>query len=137
MPDKRRFWEKVARDPDTDCWEWTASRSGIGYGRYGYEGRTGYAHRYSYEIHTGPIPPDREIDHLCDNRGCVNPAHLTLATRQENMHRSSRIAAQLDRTHCRHGHEYDEANTYWASGARRCRACNREAQRRWKVRHAA
>jgi hypothetical protein len=42
------------------------------------------AHRISWELHNSQIPEGMEIDHICHNRGCVNPSHLRLASRAEN-----------------------------------------------------
>ena len=43
------------------------------------------AHRISYQIHKGRIPPAKEVDHTCNNRKCVNPTHLQLLTHRENV----------------------------------------------------
>ena len=79
-----RFFAKVGSTDD--CWEWTAHIDPAGYGRIG-DGRRGvlYAHRVSFELHFGPIPPDRLIDHKCRNRGCVNPDHLQAVTHKQNL----------------------------------------------------
>jgi len=76
-----RFWAKVEKGPG--CWEWTASKI-KGHGRIGHERGTLYAHRISYELHNGPITDGMVIDHICRNRGCVNPAHLREVTNREN-----------------------------------------------------
>jgi len=43
------------------------------------------AHKFAYQAIIGPIPPGRELDHLCDNKLCVNPSHLEPVTHQENV----------------------------------------------------
>lgn len=71
------------------CWEWTGSKDLNGYGRLnGGAGRSPVpAHRAVYEALVGPIPDGLEIDHICFNHGCVNPAHLEPVTHSENMRR--------------------------------------------------
>lgn len=125
-----RFWSNVVRGPD--CWAWTGGHSVAGYGRFNRDGRRpDYAHRYSYELHKGVIPAGCQIDHLCHNRGCCNPAHLEAVTQQENIRRGE-VGTQ---THCPHGHPYDEVNTRRNSrGYRFCRECNRQASRKYKQR---
>lgn len=88
LPMRDRFLRHVdvSAGPDA-CWPWLARRSADGYGRV-YDGRrTAEAHRISYALFVGPIPPKATLDHLCRVRACVNPAHLEPVSIQENIRR--------------------------------------------------
>jgi len=130
-----RFWAKVQADPGTGCWLWTAVKSPEGYGRYWYQRQQWLAHRASYDALVGSIPTDYEVDHLCQNPPCVNPAHLEAVSRQEHSRRSRRFDLgkwHLSKTHCPHGHPYDTENTYVRkTGQRECRECRRARRRRY------
>ena len=123
---EERFWPKVRK---TDgCWEWLANRTKSGHGHIGTGGanpKKVYAHRVAYELLIGPIPDGLELDHICRNPGCVNPAHLEAVTHRENVLRGfSPTAHNARKTHCKRGHEFTDANTYVSpSGGRYCRAC--------------
>jgi hypothetical protein len=73
---------------DSGCWEWTAAKDPTGYGRFSVARSMDYAHRAAYKLLVGPIPAGLDLDHLCRNRGCVNPDHLEPVTRRENLLRS-------------------------------------------------
>ena len=61
-----------------------ASCNAAGYGKFWWNGRKGYAHRAAYEFTNGPIGDGLQVDHLCYNHGCCNPAHLRLVTHKQN-----------------------------------------------------
>ena len=65
---------------DNQCWEWTASSNEKGYGRKYWRNHTKYAHRLSYRLFCGEIPPNMQVHHICKNPKCVNPNHLLLVT---------------------------------------------------------
>lgn len=130
-----RIASKIARDPESDCWEWTAGRNNYGYGSVSMNSKSTLAHRVVYELLVGPIPQGLQIDHLCRNRGCVNPDHLEPVTQWENMQRG--LSATW--THCPWGHEYTEANTYRRPGreTRLCRICRATSRKTWREREWA
>ena len=85
MRPEQRFWRHVVRDPDTECWEWTAARKANGYGSFAIGAGHVYPHRFAYTMLVGPIPAGLDLDHPCRNRGCANPAHLEPVTRRTNV----------------------------------------------------
>jgi hypothetical protein len=96
-----RFWSKVAMGDINDCWLWTSNVNTSGYGtfsmqRKGIRQRMFYAHRLAYFFTLGDIPKGIDVCHSCDNRLCVNPAHLFLGDRKANV--------QDCVTKCRHSH---------------------------------
>lgn len=124
-----RFVAKFEIDEDTGCWNWLAGKRG-GYGQFRLNGKMQNAHRVSFAYCTAGIPEGKHLDHLCRNRGCVNPVHLEIVTNRENVLRGEGACAKnLKKTHCPKGHEYTPENTYTWKTYRYCRICVRERGR--------
>lgn len=128
-----RFWEKVNRRGDDECWPWLAGKNGSGYGAFGLGKKWWGAHRFVYERMVGDIPRGYTVHHKCENRVCVNPAHLCLLTHRENvLLGTAPPACSMRRSHCPQGHPYEGDNLYWQGSSRRCRICTNEKERRYR-----
>lgn len=115
-----RFWAKV--DKTDYCWIWTRCVNSKGYGCFAVHGRSQLAHRLTYEDAVGPISAGLTIDHVvCQNHRCVNPAHLEVVTRVENLRRKAALI-----TACRVGHPLTLKP---GDRQRRCRPCEADQKR--------
>lgn len=121
---EERFWEKVPNRAEGECWDWAGGLDKDGYGNLRYGNTQVRAHRFSYELHNGQ-PPAGVVRHACNNPKCVNPAHLSDGTHQENMD-DRRAAGNYTYDTCRRGHPWTPETIMWQDKARTkktCRTC--------------
>lgn len=124
-PVTERIRQNIEVDPSTGCWNWTKHIKSDGYGRLFIDGKMPTAHRASYEAFRGKVASGLDVDHLCRNRRCVNPAHLEAVDRRKNVLRGISFAAvNAAKTHCVRGHPFNEANTGHRGNTRVCRRCS-------------
>ena len=122
-----KFWDKVSVSTPEKCWEWKGATDQNGYGCFGFEGRTQKAHRVSFFLANGYLPP--VVAHTCDNPPCVNTAHLFPTDKKGN--EQDKVSKgrhhNQKKTSCPKGHEYDETNTHFTKeGWRVCVKCKIE-----------
>lgn len=125
-----RFWEKVHKS--NDCWEWVGARCNKGYGSIGIDGKTHRAHRVSWEIHSGKVPKDMCVLHVCDNPPCVNPDHLFLGTiADNNRDRQEKGRTQRGETHARTRFSNEQVRGMFA--AKRFGFCDKSIMRLFNI----
>jgi hypothetical protein len=88
----QKITSRIEINAETGCWNWTGPHSGYHgrgklYPRMSLDGATVAVHRAMFILFNGPIPPKKQVDHKCRNRGCVNPEHLEMVTHKENQRR--------------------------------------------------
>ena len=137
-----RFWSKV--DKSGDCWNWTGAKNANGYGllTFWIDGKAILrgAHRISKQL-AGESIDSMHVHHECHNPKCVNPAHLTVLSPGEHTLRHPEAWAhfQIERTHCKRGHEFTPENTLTyqykgRSAEKHCRECGKAARRQRTLR---
>lgn len=118
------FWNKVQKS--NDCWRWIGRIESYGYGRFYFKGKLILAHRMAYELLVGEIKEGLQLDHLCRNRWCVNPAHLEQVTQKQNILRGVGAPAKNARKkNCpKCGSEYSLYSNGKSGKTRRCKPCS-------------
>ncbi len=137
-PVEQRLFGNIEPIPWSGCWIWMGCVDKKGYGDIERHGKKAKAHRVAWELANGRAVPDGLlVCHSCDIPSCVNPSHLWLGTNQQNLAdagRKGRLSINHHhgiKTHCPHGHPYDELNTLrYPSGGRKCATCQRSRDRR-------
>lgn len=147
-----RFWNKVDKPSPHQCWQWKAARQSSGYGCFAYTPkRIVTAHRVAWALvnNDGVLPDSKMVVmHLCDNKLCVNPSHLTLATVAVNnldaINKGIRLSIEehvgipILNELCRHGHPRTLENTTFRKKKdypyALCRVCLRDRSREAKRR---
>lgn len=131
LPDRLRSKFRYSED---GCWEWTAGKSGSGYGIIQWPHPDGkkrkdgadpvaQAHRVVYHLLVDtslPVYPTRRgdakvQDHTCQNHGCVNPGHTMEETNRENCLRGLNSDLNPDKTSRHRGVHWDKANSKWVA----------------------
>lgn len=110
------------------CWLWNGCMDKVGYGIIHTKGKSRYAHRLSYELFIGELDDGLVLDHLCENKSCVNPFHLEQVTVGENTRRGL-INKYNSQINCPHGHLWSENIRYYlykGKPHRKCARCNVE-----------
>jgi hypothetical protein len=129
-----RFWSKVDKTeglgPEGTCWEWAAGKTKRGYGRFLYNRKHIYSHRFLFLYYLNDLR-GLKILHHCDNPPCCNPDHLFVGTQKDNMDDmiSKNRGKGRDRTHCKYGHDLTEENIAFYARRRLCRICIRRSNR--------
>ena len=131
---RERFMDKITKS-DSGCWIWNGSVADTGYGTFKVSrGKWAHAHRFSYEIHIGPLEDDQHLDHICRVLRCCNPDHLEPVAPRTNFLRGihpNALAVRFNR--CKRGHDISDAYVIHRSNgrvSRQCRMCRKNRENR-------
>lgn len=120
---------------ESGCWEWQFSLNSMGYPQLSFENRYHMGNRLMMLAVHGPFDPMLEVCHRCDNGKCINPDHLFLGTRSDNVRDSvqKRRHGLSKKDFCKRGHPLSGDNldirTHQGKRMRSCRLCDRIRQR--------
>lgn len=109
-----RFWYRVSKGGDYDCWEWLGSKTSKGYGQMSVNNKPKRSYRVSYEIHFRELGRGEIVDHICQNKGCVNPNHLRVVTNKQNLENRGNAA---NNTSGYRGVVWDKCRNKWIAQA--------------------
>lgn len=80
-----RLLGSACYEPATGCLNWTRALTADGYASLRWTGKVIYGHHAAFQIGHGELPPGHRVRrHLCGNRRCINPSHLTSGTQVDN-----------------------------------------------------
>lgn len=82
---KNKFWVNVDKASAFDCWLWKGSTNAEGHGNIRHNGKMKGVHRLIFTEFIQPPMDEYQVNHLCENKHCVNPNHLYLGSQKSNV----------------------------------------------------
>lgn len=123
------FWPNVIKGER--CWVWTGTLWSRGYGRFWFNNKDDRAHRVAWRLSGKALSEDECLLHKCDNRRCVNPAHLFIGTRADNMHDKTKKGRQTKGEAC----HWAQLKSVDIAAIRASSASNKELAKQYQVSH--
>lgn len=81
-----KLLHRISMQPN-GCWLWQGELNRNGYGRVWHKGVRHMVHRFVWRWLNKPLSDDQVLDHICRNRNCCNPTHLSPVSNKQNVHR--------------------------------------------------